>query len=138
MIRFSLKCAEGHGFDSWFQSGAACDGLIARDLVACPECGSHAVSKALMAPAVAATKAEDTPAPAAAVSDPRLEALRAHVESNSDYVGTGFASEARAMYLGEVPERPIYGEARPDEARALLQDGVPVLPLPFVPSRKAH
>jgi hypothetical protein len=141
MIKYSLRCAEGHGFESWFQSGAAFDGLLARQLISCPHCGTSAVEKALMAPAVgsgaAAITAQTPPAPQDDVAR-RLQELRARVEANSDYVGERFAAEARAMYLGEIPDRPIYGEARPAEARALLEEGVPVLPLPFLPTRKAN
>ncbi|WFE76087.1 DUF1178 family protein [Roseinatronobacter sp. S2] len=152
MIKFSLRCAQGHGFESWFQSGAAFDSLKTRELVACPVCGDTAVEKALMAPAVAqgqppaqsAQPATDTghsrehspehrPELAA-----KLRELRAHIEAHSDYVGDNFASQARAMYLGDIPDRPIYGEARPQEAKALLDDGVPVVPLPFMPTRKAN
>ena len=149
MIKFALKCAEGHRFESWFQSGAAFDTLLARDLVTCPHCGSQSVEKALMAPAVApapvpdGVPVRDTSVPATSegeISDrqTRLRALRARVEANADYVGPRFATEARAMHLGDIPDRPIYGEARPAEARALLEEGVPVLPLPFLPTRKAN
>ncbi|MCH8466045.1 MAG: DUF1178 family protein [Roseinatronobacter sp.] len=141
MIKYSLRCAEGHGFESWFQSGAAFDGLLARKLVSCPHCGTSAVEKALMAPAVGTGSAAPAPQPPASPPDEavrRLQALRTEIEANSDYVGDRFAAEARAMYLGETPDRPIYGEAQPAEARALLDEGVPVLPLPFLPSRKAN
>ena len=80
--------------------------------------------------------------PVASTPDPRLQAamdkLRRQVEDNSDYVGDAFAREARAMHLGEAPERAIYGEAKPDEAKSLLEDGIPVLPLPFTPTRKTN
>ena len=140
MIKFSLKCDKGHASESWFKSGAACDDLVSRGLVTCPQCGSHSVQKALMAPALGTAKPE---APPLAPANPpeleqKLKALREHIETHSDYVGSRFAAEARAMYLGEVADRPIHGEARPAEARALLEDGIPVLPLPFVPSRNSN
>ena len=98
MIKFTLKCANDHGFESWFQSGAAFDSLLARGLVGCPVCGTSDVSKALMAPAVAT-------APSAPADLPeRLKALRAEVEAHSDYVGADFATQARAMYLGDIPD----------------------------------
>ena len=132
MIKFTLKCANDHGFESWFQSGAAFDSLLARGLVGCPVCGTSDVSKALMAPAVAT-------APSAPADLPeRLKALRAEVEAHSDYVGADFATQARAMYLGDIPDRPIHGEAALADAKALIDDGVPILPLPFMPSRKAN
>ena len=120
------------------------DALAARDLVACPECGSASVSKVLMAPKVRPGKAggDDAPQPVANGPDPELvkaiEKLRDHVENHSDYVGDRFASEARSMHEGETPHRPIYGEVRRDEAKKLMEDGVPVLPLPFIPRQKTN
>ncbi len=137
MIRFSLSCSAGHDFDSWFQSGAAYDRLAARGMVACPVCGDTQVTKALMAPAVASAK------PVASATPPvdpaaKLAALRAEIEAQSEYVGSRFAQEARAMYLGERPNRAIYGEAAVADAKALIEDGVPVLPLPFTPTRNTN
>ena len=136
MIKFTLRCSHAHEFESWFQSGSAFDALKARDMVACPVCGSTEVEKALMAPSVAKA-AEKPPAKHDDMAD-KIRRLRAEVEARSDYVGTRFASEARAMYLGDIPDRAIYGEARPEEAKALIEDGVPVLPLPFVPRGKTN
>ena len=89
-----------------------------------------------MAPAVASARAD--------LGTPRnpheamLAAMRRHVEENSDYVGLSFAAEARAMHEGKAPERNIWGEAKPEEAKALLEEGIPVAPLPFVPKRQAN
>ncbi len=135
MIRYALKCAGGHAFESWFQSADAFDALLARGLVACPECGAADVEKAVMAPRVSAARPVSEPSDAA---EKALAEMRARIEAESDYVGPRFADEARAMHLGDVPERAIYGEARPDEARALVEEGVPVLPLPFTPRRKVN
>lgn len=134
MVRYSLACAEGHGFESWFASAAAYDDLARRGLLSCAECGSAKVEKALMAPAVATREAIGARPPREAM----LAALRRHVEATSDYVGPAFAREARAIHEGEAPERPIWGEAAPQEAKALLEDGIPVAPLPFVPKRQAN
>lgn len=133
MIRYTLKCDQGHGFDSWFASGAAYESLAAGGHLSCPVCGSARVDKALMAPAVAS--ADESARPLATETDSlaqKLADLRRHVEETSDYVGEDFAREARAIHLGDSPERAIWGEARPDEARALVEDGVPVAPLPFM------
>lgn len=135
MVRYSLSCADGHAFESWFQSAAAFDDLAARGLLSCVQCGSSKVGKALMAPAVATRDDLSTP------RDPReaaLAAMRRQVEENSDYVGLSFAAEARAMHEGEKPERSIWGEAKPEEAKALLEEGIPVAPLPFMPKRSAN
>lgn len=137
MIRFALRCDRDHGFESWFASGAAYDSLRAASQVECPVCGSRAVDKALMAPAVATPEAPPAKTPEAALAE-RLAAWRKHVEDNSDYVGVEFAREARAIHDGEAPDRPIWGEAKPDEAKALIEDGVPVAPLPFIPRARTN
>ncbi len=143
MIKFTLKCEQDHRFDSWFQSAEAFDKLQKAGHVACAVCGSDKVEKALMSPRVQeARRKADKLRPAADqspdVTAQALAALRKHVESNSDYVGGKFAQEARDMHEGLIPSRAIYGEARPDEARKLIEDGVPVTPLPFTPGRKAN
>lgn len=146
MIQFSLKCAEGHRFDSWFQSAEAFDTLKAAGHVACAVCGGTQVEKAVMAPRVSTARKKPVPnspeaRPLSAQASPAEQALaelKAHVEANSEYVGMEFAREARAMHDGDAPERAIYGEARIDEARKLLEDGVPVAPLPFRPGRKSN
>lgn len=143
MIRYALKCAADHSFDSWFQSSEAFDSLAGKGRVACPVCGSVAVAKALMAPAVRETPAVVPPgkgalaAPASEIEE-ALAALRREVEANSEYVGVEFATEARRIHSGAAPDRAIYGEARLDEARKLIEDGVPVAPLPFMPARKVN
>lgn len=150
MIRYALKCDRDHMFESWFQNAAAYDGLRAAGHVTCPECGSTKVEKSLMAPKVRpARSAAAAPAPAnpatptpLAAPNSEIEAeiarLRAKVEAESEYVGGAFAREARAMHLGDVPERSIYGEANLADAKELLEDGVPVMPLPFTPTRKSN
>ncbi|MDQ2089408.1 DUF1178 family protein [Marimonas arenosa] len=144
MIQFSLKCAEGHRFDSWFQSAEAFDTLQAAGHVACAVCGSSKVEKAVMAPRVRPARGQADAVPERPLSAPAspaeqaLAALKAHVEANSEYVGMAFAREARAMHDGDAPERAIYGEAKPEEAKRLIEDGVPVAPLPFRPGRKSN
>ena len=146
MIRYDLKCAEGHRFESWFQDAAAYDRLVAAGALSCATCGGGGVAKALRAPQVRpARKAAAAPAPAepkrpmgAGMPDKLVKAmaeLRAHVEANTDDVGSDFARQARAMHEGEMDDRPIRGEATAAEAKALLEDGVPAMPLPF-PARK--
>jgi hypothetical protein len=145
MIQYSLKCANGHKFDSWFQSASAYEKLHLAGMVTCSVCGSSDVEKAIMTPRVRparkATKPEDAPKPLAepgSDAEKALAEMRKAVEENSDYVGKDFASEARAMHEGDAPERSIYGEARLEEAKALVEDGIPVAPLPFMPSRKTN
>lgn len=138
MIRYALKCADGHGFDSWFQSAGAYDTLSDKGMVSCAVCGSTEVSKAIMAPRVTL---KDDVAPLSVPSTPAEQALRklrTELEKNADYVGTTFATEARAIHLGEAPERPIWGQANLKEAKALVEEGVPIAPIPFGPSRKSN
>lgn len=147
MIRYTLKCSNDHRFESWFRSAETFDDQCTRGLVSCPDCGSPKVSKAIMAPRVRPARftpetspqsdAPDHP-PTPEQMETAIAKLRAEVEANSDDVGTEFASEARKIHTGEAPERAIHGEAKPDEARALIEDGIPVLPLPFKPKRKMN
>lgn len=146
MIRYALKCGNNHSFESWFQSAEAFDGLKAAGMVACPECEDTTVEKSLMAPRVRPARgqavAEKPAEPMVSTPDPEIakaiKAIRDHVEKNSDYVGDRFAKEARAMHEGETPHRSIYGEVRADEAKKLAEDGVPAVPLPFVPRQKTN
>lgn len=132
MIRYALKCREGHEFESWFQSARAFDALVKSGHVSCAICGGADVSKALMTPRVTAVT---EPAP----QDRQARAIaqmRREVEENATYVGGQFAQKAREMHEGLAPEASIYGETSRDEARALLSEGVPVVPLPFKPKQK--
>ena len=139
MIRYALTCSKDHAFDSWFQSADAFDKLNASGMVACAVCGSTEVSKSVMAPRIA--KSTDAERPLSAPATPAEQAfreLRDHLEKNSEDVGENFAQEARAMHEGDAPERSIYGQAKPKEAKALIEDGVPVTPLPFAIPRKQN
>ena len=134
MIRFQLKCDQDHEFESWFQSGAAFDKLVKAGMVTCTVCGSSKVSKTIMAPAVAKKNQITAPKPTEAA----LAAMRDQVEKNSDYVGENFAKEARDIHDGTAPERAIYGQANLAEAKKLVDDGIPVVPLPFMPRKKTN
>lgn len=146
MIRYSLKCSADHGFESWFQNAEAFAALQASGQLACPVCGVRSVEKALMAPAVRSAQVEETPAETKPPSlrepqndlEQAMAELRRQIEANSEYVGLNFVAEARKMHEGAAPERAIHGEARPEEARKLLEDGLPVAPLPFLPGRKVN
>lgn len=142
MIQYALKCAEGHSFDSWFQSAAAFEKLAAAGHVSCAVCGGTQVEKAIMAPRVSGPRdSEPAPGPLSQPASPAEQALaelRRKIERESDYVGNRFVTEARAMHDGDTPKRAIHGEARPEEARKLIEDGVPVAPLPFLPKSKAN
>ncbi len=134
MIRYALACGAGHDFEGWFGSSGDFDAQSARGLVSCPACGSPEVRKQIMAPAVVTSKgkAETTPGPSREMMMEMANQVRRHVEDNFDNVGDAFAREARAIHEGRSEERGIYGEATLREARELLEDGVPVAPLPQV------
>jgi hypothetical protein len=136
VIRFSLSCGQDHGFEGWFRDNEAFEQQAAAGQIACPTCGDTAVRKAIMAPAVART---DTMAAAEraqkrmAVMMQVMRQVRQHVEKNFENVGPKFAEEARRIHHGEAEKRDIWGQATPDEAKELHEEGVPVAPLPEVP-----
>jgi hypothetical protein len=161
MIRYALACEKGHAFESWFQNSAAFDKQVKRGLVTCPVCNSAKVEKAIMAPHVSGAKkrgdeppappppapttpspAPDVPAPVAMVSPQerelrgKLKELREHLIKNADHVGKKFPEEARKMHYGEIEHRSIYGEASPDQAKELHEEGIEFHPLPVLPDER--
>jgi hypothetical protein len=152
MIRYTLRCERGHQFESWFQSSSAYESQERRHLIDCPSCGSDKIERAIMAPQIVSKKGREParPAPAAPVEATpaestslmmaqerelrsKLKELRDHIVKNADNVGDRFPNEARKMHYGDIEHRPIYGEASPEEARALIDEGVEVSPLPTLP-----
>jgi hypothetical protein len=146
MIVYDLSCSEGHRFEGWFGSSADYDDQRARGLVACPSCGASEVTKAPMAPAVPAKgntrragAAEEATQPMANTPMPpevqkalaALAKAQADALKGSTWVGEKFAEETRRMHYGEREEAPIHGRASLAEAKALIDEGVPVAPLPF-------
>ena len=140
MIRYALSCANGHRFEGWFASSADYDGQQASGLLECPLCASKSVGKQIMAPAVVGARktVQDEPAGKAEMMMQAIGAIRAHVEENFDDVGDAFAKEARAIHEGRAEERGIYGQASAKEVRELVEDGVPVAPLPPKPPEKTE
>jgi hypothetical protein len=153
MIRYTLRCERGHGFESWFQSSSAYEAQEKRKLVNCPVCGSDKVERAIMAPQIVSKRGREdvAPAPAATTTEvtapastplmmaqerelrAKIKELRDHIVKNADNVGERFPNEARKMHYGDIEHRAIYGEATPDEARSLIEEGVEVSPLPVLP-----
>ena len=142
MIVFDLRCSGDHVFEAWFGSSAAYEDQRARSLLSCPICGTGEVEKAVMAPRVGAKGNSVTTAPRpdlkavlSAIATAQAAALK-----DSKWVGGDFASEARAIHDGDKPERLIHGQATREEARALIDDGVPVAPLlvPTVPPKSLN
>jgi hypothetical protein len=145
MIKYALSCDKAHSFESWFPDSDSYDAQARRGLIACPDCGSTRVSKAMMAPAIVSGQKAQKPrhegaaAPVALLDErqQRLREMARHLRqeiiANTDDVGAKFPEEARAIHDGDAPARSIRGQATPEEARALIEDGVGVLPLPFLP-----
>ena len=162
MIRYALRCERDHTFESWFQDSSAYEQQVKRKLVSCPVCDSVMIEKAIMAPRIVRKKGREraepaaAPAPAPAPAVPpetpaatagatplmmaqerelraKLKELRDHIVKNADNVGEKFPNEARKMHYGEIEHRPIYGEASPEEAKSLIDEGVEVSPLPVLP-----
>jgi len=142
VIVFDLRCrTAGHVFEAWFGSSEDYESQRERGLVQCPLCGTDDIEKGVMAPRVGAKSNQLTEAPPQPVmmSDPnKVKAMLAamamaqrKVLEQSDYVGDRFADEARAIHLGEADERSIYGKATPAETQSLLEEGIPMAPLPF-------
>jgi hypothetical protein len=129
MIKYDLKCDNGDEFEAWFGSIADYDKQADAGLVECPHCGSKHVTKAPMAPAVQTSRKLEA-RKERAVAMAMAAKVREHIKDNFDYVGDKFADEARKMHEGETEERAIWGEATPEEVRALEEDGVPASPLP--------
>ena len=142
MIKYALECEHDHPFEGWFGASDDYEDQQTRGLVQCPMCGSKAVRKQIMAPAVAGTKAqaapESAPAKGREMMQQAMGKIRELVESHFEYVGDGFASEARAIHEGRSEDRGIYGEATPQEVRALVEDGVNVSPMPPAPPKKTE
>ena len=160
MIRYTLVCERQHNFESWFANSAAYDKQVKRGLVGCPICGSIKVDKAIMAPRLgrsgkpidmpqappeaplpAAAPAE-APAPVAMMSSQerafrgKLKELRDHLTRNAENVGRKFPEEARKMHYGEIEHRSIFGEASPQEAKDLHEEGIEFHPLPVLPDER--
>lgn len=146
MMHYQLRCGNEHAFDGWFKDSTGFETQARRGLVACPQCGNAAVARALMAPAVASRRATlgaavgesgeipaATPAKLPDAARAALQRVRAEVERRCDYVGPNFANEARRMHRGESARTGIYGEALPDQAEALAEEGIEVACIPWIP-----
>jgi len=163
MMKYALVCERKHGFEIWFSDSSDYDKQRKRGLVTCPVCDSKKIEKAIMAPALgrgtrkrpaaigpaieAPAPAADTPAapatePVAMISPAeqefraKLKELRDHLTANADNVGKKFPEEARKMHYGEIEHRSIYGEASPDEAKDLHEEGIEFHPLPVLPDER--
>lgn len=128
MIRYELKCGNGDAFEAWFGGSADYDRQAASGLVECPHCGSKEVMKAPMAPAIVRGRKKREEQRKVAIA--MAAGIRNHIRDNFDYVGAAFADEARKIHDGESDDRPIWGEATPEEARRMAEEGLPVAPLP--------
>lgn len=158
MIRYALACENKHEFEIWFSDSGDYERQRKRGLVECPACGSGKVDKTIMAPSIASPRKRRVPAvsnepsPAAVSAEPpapvammspqemelrqKLKELREHMVKNADNVGKEFPDEARKMHYGEIEHRSIYGEASPEDAKAMHEEGIEFHPLPVLPDDK--
>ena len=146
MILYNLRCHKGHEFEAWFRDSGLCDRQLAAGQLRCPMCGADKLEKAIMAPRLTAShkdKSKAPPAPKAAAKPAgeqkavqarkALLDLRQQIEDNCDYVGPAFAEEARKIHYGEAEERGIYGETSNEDADALVEEGIEVRQIPWLP-----
>jgi Uncharacterized protein conserved in bacteria len=133
MILFELRCSREHHFEAWFKDGEAYESQAAAGAIACPHCGDTRVSKAIMAPRLNKSTGQALDAEGAARAMRRLLGeLRSSVEASCDYVGEGFAEEARKIHYGDVEPHGIYGEASDEQAAQLEEEGIAVSRIPWV------
>ena len=154
MILYQLRCGKDHEFEAWFKDGQTCERQLARRTVECPACGSRKVAKALMAPRISGSEKKQqqtanlpAKAPAPETNHPmsvmasamrqHLQEVRSKVEANCDYVGDKFADEARKIHYGETETRGIYGEATDQQHQELVEEGVEVARIPWLPRSDA-
>lgn len=154
-----LRCAHGHVFEGWFASQDDFVSQCARSLVQCPLCGNPEIVKLLSAPRLnlltpradlqlppsRSAKSDEEPSELVAVTNTPTQhdalmmawlAVAREVVAQTSDVGDRFAEEARKMHYQEMEARPIRGTASVDEARALLDEGIDVLPLMLPESLK--
>lgn len=137
-MKFQLECKNNHQFEAWFRSNDDFDKQQKRGLLECPMCGTHQVSKTLMAPSVTTGRSKDKIAVAAGQAAQqqmlaKMMELAKEVKSKADNVGEKFPEEARKIHYGESEARAIYGKATSEEVSELVDEGVDILPLPDVP-----
>ena len=150
MIKYALLCESSHEFESWFRDSEAFEIQAKRGLVSCPVCQSTKIKKAIMAPRIKRAQPAPEPVPTCtsesqpvALLDEREQLLRAairslreKIEANTDDVGQRFPEEARKMHQGDVPRRSIRGQASLEDARALIEEGIEVMPIPTLPEER--
>ena len=140
MIKYELRCRGcEHQFEGWFADSAAYDDQAEAGVIECPVCASAEVGKAIMAPNIAVRRdsGQLTKAQVAAEVRRMVMEIRRQVEDNCEYVGSEFADEARKIHYGKADDRGIYGETTVDEAEELLDEGIDVMPIPWVPRSDA-
>ena len=149
MIHYDLICSRNHAFDGWFRDSATFDKQAEAGQVACPQCGDVHVNRALMAPAISRRRESAPPAPPVKPQEPapptpvaaaqlpdilraQLQRLRSEIEQRCEHVGDRFAEEARAIHRGERDARSIYGDATPEQAEALAEEGIEISSIPWI------
>ncbi len=129
MVHYTLVCDEGHQFDGWFRDSATFEQQSEQRLVSCPFCASTGVTRGVMAPHVTRSGRDGAPE----LLRQMIRQVRDKVVAGAEDVGDRFPQEARAIEEGDAERRPIRGRATFEEAKALLEDGIEILPIPDLP-----
>ena len=132
MIKYKLKCKNGHLFESWFSDNNSFEYLQKSKNLECEICSTKEVEKSLMSPSVRAEKQKnENLLTTKGDLEREILNLKKKIKSTAEDVGKEFASEARAIHYGESAERPIYGKTSRGEAIELAEEGIPFVPLPW-------
>tara|TARA_B100000902_G_C26782063_1_gene655562 strand:+ start:68 stop:499 length:432 start_codon:yes stop_codon:yes gene_type:complete len=137
MILFDLNCDNGHTFEAWFASSEEYEKQTKKKLINCPLCNSNKIKKALMAPNLKGTKKSNKNLEQKKAHEEsrkinrKIKELKKFVEKNTEDVGKSFTEEAKKIYYGETKPRSIRGETTKEQAKELLEEGIPIAKLPW-------
>ena len=138
MINFNLICETCKTeFEGWFDNSKEFDKQKRKNLLLCPSCNSSSINKSLMAPNLSKKEnSKKSKLKKAMIND--VNKYRKIIEKNFDYVGDNFTEEAKKIKYGETKDRPIYGEANIEQTKELIDEDIPVVPLPWSSSKKTN
>ena len=136
MIKYNLKCQNGHEFKSWFSSSSEFDKLKKKNLLECIYCNSKNISKSIMAPSISVIKGKkielkDVDEYFKHEKD-QLMKIRKFIEKNFEYVGKDFSKKVREIYYDKKSKKTIYGTTTPEEREELAEEGIDLLSVPWV------
>ena len=141
MIKFDLKCINDHIFEASFDDSSSFENQRKKKLIQCPYCNNSKISKSIMAPNITSKsnnskKLKRSQERIYANYNQQVKKLKKEIEKNYTYVGNKFPEEARKIHYGEKEDKPIYGEATEKESKDLIEEGIPLIRLPFEKKQK--